>query len=191
MKKLFLILISLVLISVDIYAVDISVQNVELNLSKDWTITTKDIKTKDLILIAGLPSVRTNLFVMASQKPKLAPDLDNEYAGREATISLSVDDIYFNPIIHIYKIAADGKTVDDYKAAEIMTLRVRSGGKVLESKDNFLVATYPDGMDNIKQIEYFYVIDDFLYILLAASTQQKFDGYRQLFDEINKSLKIK
>jgi hypothetical protein len=191
MKKIFLVLVTVMFISASVYADNVTIGNIEINIPKDWKVKTKDLKSKNLILVAGHAATRPDIFVMDSQRPRIATDDNKSFTEKEVTVTMDFDGQYLDPIINIYKIAANGKTVEDYRAAETMTLRIQTGGKVVESKDNFIVATYPDGINDVKQIEYLYVVGDNLYIVLFASNIKNFDGYRLLFNDINTSFKIK
>jgi hypothetical protein len=171
----------------------VSVENVELWLPSNWKVKTSQLSSASLLLVAGIPTQPLDLFVMQSQNKTKDADVKkhNPNRPRDFTLKADFDDGNLNPILNVYKIQSLGKSDKDYMAAETLSFRVKAGSKVLESKDNYIVVSYQDGMRDIKQVEYFYIKDDMLYVLLFAASQKTFDGFRHLFDQINQSLKIK
>lgn len=186
MRKLLIAFLS-ILISAPSFGALVSIENIEITLPDTWKI--QQSRQKNPILIAGIPSAKSAVFVMESQNSKTQDSQNQE--DQKITILFGDNLQYLNPVINIYKVPAKGISAIDYKAAQAMTFRVQYGGRVLESKDNYIVVSYPDGMSNIRQMEYYFVKDDILYAVLFATSENRFDGYRSTFDQIVKSLKIK
>lgn len=186
MKKILAALL-MIFISAQSFAALISIENIEITLPDSWK--PQKSKQKKLLVLAGIASAKSDIFVMESQTSKTDDSQGQE--DEKISIVFGDDSQYLSPVVNVYKVAAKGISAIDYKAAQAMTFRVLHGGRVLESKDNYIVVSYPDGMNNIRQMEHYFVKDDILYAVLFAAEEKKFDGYRFVFEQIIKSFKIK
>ncbi|MDR2772179.1 MAG: hypothetical protein LBB93_01770 [Elusimicrobiota bacterium] len=164
----------------------LTAQNVEITLPPNWKTKTPNPDNPSIILIAGIPAANADLFVMDAP-----PQKPSKPQRRVFSIKAEFGNDDINPIVNIYKMDADGQGVDEFIAAQTLNYRVQANAKVWETKDNYILASYQDGIRTIKQLEFFYVKDDKLYVLIFAARQSTFDNHRHIFDQINKSLKIK
>ncbi|MDR2709325.1 MAG: hypothetical protein LBC07_05060 [Elusimicrobiota bacterium] len=192
MKRLFCIVLVLFFFSAA-HALDIFMNNVSLQVPDDWIARQIPQNSPGVVVIAGTPTGRSDIFYTEqivsnpAPIPLAGPDGLIDY---QTAVVIFGEGILLNPVLNIFKMSADGKSVNDFKVAETMSMRVKTGGKILETKDNYFIAQYQDGMTDKTRLEYLYINNNVLYIVLFECSKNKFSTYRKVFEDINNSIKF-